>query len=50
MHLLYCPEEVKNVLGDILEMHPEKLNIPEMMQEDYCLETLCCCLPQRVRG
>lgn len=34
MHLLYCSEEVKNVLGDILEMHPEKLNIPEIMQED----------------
>lgn len=49
LDLLYCPEEVKNVLGNILEMLPKKLNIAEIIQEDYCLETLCSCLPQRVR-
>ncbi|KAM7035952.1 LOW QUALITY PROTEIN: dynein axonemal heavy chain 11 [Passerculus sandwichensis] len=48
LNLLYCVEEVKKVLGDILEMLPEKLNIAEIMQEDYCLEILCSGLPQRV--
>lgn len=47
--LLYCPRQVKNVWDDILEMLPEKPNKAEIMKEDYCLETLCCCLLWRVR-
>lgn len=31
MALFYCPGQVKNVLDDILEMLPEKLNIAEII-------------------
>lgn len=47
--LLYCPRQVKNIWDDILEMLPEKPNKAEIMQEYYCLETLCYCLFWRVR-